>query len=650
MAPAAREDRRHEDFGGHAGHGGAAAAHDSHHHLSAPQPRDGHHPDATDRYLEPDPLDGRPAHNQVRDGYPYEYPPAYPSELGSHSESEFDTSDHRPRPRGRTARSAHARPVDGESWEGGVPPGGDRYDNSDPRGSRDQWIAPAPAADQYGPDGRRDSHPEWDDSTDWNGSTGRNDGASVHDDHLAQRGPAADHGRPGRPTDRERSRHGTETGSRDSAAFRRSEPEDGWADPYPADHRLAGGDQPAGDDRYGDEHFGDRRSSRHDRYPDDDRFGGGRNANDDRNPGGDRYGDRPQYRERDWASPAGHGPREDTPPHRAGDSYRAASAPHEPQTSHGRRPPTHVATGQYRSRPESRPVRGPTGVDGRGYGDDLDDAPTGPQSQWDHPATDRVDTPVPYRPYVPHPSPAAGRVAGRHGVPDPGAASSRGAAGAPSGARGSLLPYLAIILLVALLAGAAGYVLNLLVGPAHRHHAAADPSPSPTPTAATGAPADPAGGSTSSAGPSGGAAAADGSGAAGQGLTAGTAEQVAIQLRAAGLPLRTTKVYTAATDPDHLLGTSGGYTSRVAFRDTRVGSNEVRGAPAGAIERGGAIEVFSDVSSAQRRARGLLTVTTGHDLVAEHVYRRGAIVLRVSLVLTDTQARGYETALTRLAG
>ncbi|MCM3887294.1 hypothetical protein ND747_27215 [Frankia sp. R82] len=223
--------------------------------------------------------------------------------------------------------------------------------------------------------------------------------------------------------------------------------------------------------------------------------------------------------------------------------------------------------------------------------------------------------------------------------------------GGPAGGdRESLLPYVVIVLVVALLAGAAGYVLNRLVGPSHREHAGAPADPSATagvtPTTGTAPPLGTGPGSTT---PPGAATSSTGDVAGGQSVGGLTAEQIAIRLQAAGLPLRTTVVYTGATDPDHLLGTTGGYTSRVAFRDPRVGANEVQGAPTGAIERGGAIEVFPDATSAQRRARALLTVTAEHDLVTEHVYRRTGIVLRVSLVLTDAQAQAYRTALAQLS-
>jgi len=203
----------------------------------------------------------------------------------------------------------------------------------------------------------------------------------------------------------------------------------------------------------------------------------------------------------------------------------------------------------------------------------------------------------------------------------------------PPPSRDSLLPYVAAIVLVAVLAGAVGYGLNHLVGPARGTRSAPSPA-APTASAQATAPA---------AVPDPGTTAA-----AGGALSGLTAEKVAIKLSEAGLPLRTTVIYTAATDPDQLLGRTGGYTSRVAFSDPRVGANEVAGAPRGAIERGGAVEVFATPAAAGRRATHLLTVTDQNPLVTEHVYVQGTVVLRVSLVLTDGQAQAYETTLRRL--
>ncbi|MCK9893733.1 hypothetical protein [Frankia sp. AgB32] len=367
--------------------------------------------------------------------------------------------------------------------------------------------------------------------------------------------------------------------------------------------RRHGGDRhgdPYGDDQYSENPYGEAPYG-------DDRRGGDRRGGDRRGDGG-------------WPSD-----RVDTPVPRRGGGARGARDGYggrEPLAERGPYGETAVYGGA-RS-PAARPHgAGSVGRD-RAARDDRAARARRPDGAGRYGAaggfdTDRVDTPVPFAPQAPRAQPAP-------------------RSGPPPRSSDGLLPYIAFVAVVAVLAGAAGYALNHLVGPAHRQRpapatASATPSAPATPTVTPG-PADPG---------AGGGAAADG------GLTALTAQQVAGRLAETGLPLHPTVVYTAATDPDHLLGTVGGYWSRLAFSDSRVGANEVAGAPAGAIERGGAVEVWPDATSAQRRARSLLTVTEQNPLVTEYVYTRGTVVLRVSLVLTEQQAAGYRTGLASIS-
>ncbi|WP_163549222.1 hypothetical protein [Candidatus Frankia nodulisporulans] len=533
MAPAAREDRRYEDFGGYAGHGANTAAHTYPHHQSAPRSRDGRHSQAADGPSDHDRFDDRYGHDQLPDSYPEEYPPAYPAE---------------PRPRGEPARSGAPRP----SWGGAD---GDARPGQEPRPGRDQRSAP----DR------------------WDGSAGahRDDYDRPHHPDRADRAPAN-----GAGATRGRARPGGDWSPAADAAS------------YPGTHRPTDR-RPAERHRgYADDHRYDD-TGQYGQYLEDGHL-------DDRYPDASRHDD--DYSD-DHDAPTG--PQPSWQP--GGSAHPSGAAPYRPRaplTATGGAPATgsRGATGSRSTGSRSTGGRGTAGSRGGVGGHDT----------------------------------LGGH--GAHGTPGARA----GAAGPVADDRESLLPYVMIVLVVALVAGTAGYVLNRLVGPSHRQHsgAPADPGvlPADTPTSVVSAPATGVGTPTS----------ATGGAAAGEAASGLTAEQVALRLRTAGLPLRTTAIYTAATDPDHLLGTTGGYTSRVAFRDPRVGSNEVQGAPAGAIERGGAIEVFSDAAAAERRARTLLTVTAEHDLVTEHVYRRADIVLRVSLALTDTQAKGYETTLARL--
>ncbi|MGX1480386.1 UNVERIFIED_CONTAM: hypothetical protein RKD50_009194 [Streptomyces canus] len=101
---------------------------------------------------------------------------------------------------------------------------------------------------------------------------------------------------------------------------------------------------------------------------------------------------------------------------------------------------------------------------------------------------------------------------------------------------------------------------------------------------------------------------------------------------------------TAANDPNHLLGRPNQYTSKVTFTDTRVNAADVSGTDKGALERGGAIEVFAGPSDAKARADYIHTVTKSMSALAEYDYVHGTVLVRVSHYLTPDQAAEYEVA------
>jgi hypothetical protein len=125
-----------------------------------------------------------------------------------------------------------------------------------------------------------------------------------------------------------------------------------------------------------------------------------------------------------------------------------------------------------------------------------------------------------------------------------------------------------------------------------------------------------------------------------------SAAALAGDLKAAGLPVQQLIVYTATTDPNHLLGRQGGYTSKVAWVDPRA-VKAGAGNPAsdrGGIEFGGGIEVFPDAASARARYERLRGFQPpfgdGYD------YLSGTAILRLSQYLTPAQAHAYRAAFT----
>lgn len=128
------------------------------------------------------------------------------------------------------------------------------------------------------------------------------------------------------------------------------------------------------------------------------------------------------------------------------------------------------------------------------------------------------------------------------------------------------------------------------------------------------------------------------------GATDRTAGQL-VQDLARQMPTATASVvYDATTDPNHLLGRPGGYTSKATFTDSRIDPEDTAGAPRGAVELGGSIEVFPAQEGAEARKAyidGNAKLLPG---LAEYSWVHGSALLRVSRLLTPGQAAEYERA------
>jgi hypothetical protein len=121
-----------------------------------------------------------------------------------------------------------------------------------------------------------------------------------------------------------------------------------------------------------------------------------------------------------------------------------------------------------------------------------------------------------------------------------------------------------------------------------------------------------------------------------------SARAVVAGLRCLGQPIGGTVVYTAATDPNHLLGRPGGYISKANFRDTRLTPQSSDFA----IADGGSVEAFPNTADAQRRQGLLEALAKGSPLFTEYDYRQGTVLLRLASRLTPKQATPYGAALT----
>jgi hypothetical protein len=128
--------------------------------------------------------------------------------------------------------------------------------------------------------------------------------------------------------------------------------------------------------------------------------------------------------------------------------------------------------------------------------------------------------------------------------------------------------------------------------------------------------------------------------------TALTAAQVTRALKAHGLPVTGIKVFTAADDPNHLLGRPGEYTSKTEFADSRITGETGQG-----VAAGGSVEVYPGHGGAVRRARYIQAIVQAAPaLGAEYDYIAGAVLLRVSGQLTPQQAARYKRALAAITG
>jgi hypothetical protein len=104
-------------------------------------------------------------------------------------------------------------------------------------------------------------------------------------------------------------------------------------------------------------------------------------------------------------------------------------------------------------------------------------------------------------------------------------------------------------------------------------------------------------------------------------------------------------VYTADTDPNHLLGTPNGYTSEATFTDNRISPAATAGVRPGSVQKGGSVEVFPDASGAAIRQQRLARMENDAPLLgSEYTFTNGQALLRVSGRLTPAQAAQYAAA------
>lgn len=124
-----------------------------------------------------------------------------------------------------------------------------------------------------------------------------------------------------------------------------------------------------------------------------------------------------------------------------------------------------------------------------------------------------------------------------------------------------------------------------------------------------------------------------------------TAEEVFADIASKVDTAKLVKVYTEDDDPNDLLGRPNGYTSKIAFSDSRISKDDIDGTAKDAIERGGSIEVYPDAAGAKARATYIQDMLKATGFGTEYDYVKGPILVRVTGNLTPTKAKDYQAAL-----
>lgn len=131
----------------------------------------------------------------------------------------------------------------------------------------------------------------------------------------------------------------------------------------------------------------------------------------------------------------------------------------------------------------------------------------------------------------------------------------------------------------------------------------------------------------------------------------GTARLVVTQLARIDPHVRPTITYTAATDPNNLLGRPNGYASKTAFRDSLVPRTYGADRSLGSVDVGGSVEYYSTSAGARRRADYIQGLQARSPMLGtEYDYLDGAALLRVSGGLTPAQAGKLKAEFSRVMG
>jgi len=121
-----------------------------------------------------------------------------------------------------------------------------------------------------------------------------------------------------------------------------------------------------------------------------------------------------------------------------------------------------------------------------------------------------------------------------------------------------------------------------------------------------------------------------------------TAQEIANDLKNAGLPIGNMIVYTAKTDDNQLLGRPNQYISRVRFADNTVDQSDSNDPV------GGSIETFNNASDLKVRKEYCEAISKSMPMFAQYYYVNGNYLLRIDNAVTPENAQKYKEAFAKI--
>lgn len=122
-----------------------------------------------------------------------------------------------------------------------------------------------------------------------------------------------------------------------------------------------------------------------------------------------------------------------------------------------------------------------------------------------------------------------------------------------------------------------------------------------------------------------------------------SAEEIANELKEAGLPIDNIIVYTEDDDPNELLGRPNQYISKVNFADTTVEQGNDEGNPVG-----GSVETFNNADDLNARKEYCEQISKKISAFSQYYYVNGNYLLRIDHDVTPSNAKKYESAFAEL--